>query len=248
MKMKKLSIFLASILMFSLAGCGQSPVSSSSGSIHPSDSGSSVAISDSAESIVAESKQATPAFNQEQFETFMGLMSDFIPKPFASTEELKNHDMFFGLLLVAQQYADWQGKTYSVDENSNICHFPLNELRHMSQTIFGFEMNFEPYIDNSYFKRNGYPMDYYDQSTNVFVIALVGGGFYPEGSTDGFYYKKTVSTDIKGDSLVVVSDIIFYPDSAGQLGVEGIPKTATFHFKMIEENGVTYYQFVSSEF
>ncbi len=182
------------------------------------------------------------SFDEKQFTNFMSYFCAFVNDPVEEIEELKNVDLLPFFVHIAEQYAQLQGKSYATEEESAYL-FPMADLEKLSKNIFGFDFNFEPSKALFYERQNGEKKYRFNPSTNE-LFTLFGGAPSPEPGTDiSVCLLDILSTEIAGDELIAVCRLEY---SHG-LGTSAVNQETTYRFKMIDENGVTYYQIKAVE-
>lgn len=243
----KLSIkTLSLITIFTLlttffASCGGINNISNNTSLQTSISSNSAASSNVvSNSPTGSSKLENNSFDEKQFESYLSTLCRFINTPITSTEDMGKLDLFYFLILTAEDYANSLGKTYATDDQSTYV-FPLAELLRISKYTLGFEFDLEPYKNNTYFKENGFPSNYYDSSTEEFTV-IFAGAFYPV-TLDGSKASLIEVLSIDSKENVVTADCrISYAKTLGEIGTE---ERLAYTFEIIPESNQVFFRLIS---
>ncbi len=201
MKRERISAaVLAMALAFSACG-GPAPLPQSAGL----DGGAPAAVSEPEKTAEADSIAPTPAseFDKGHFTAFLHVFCRFVHTPVSSVDDLKQLDLFYLLVTEAEEYGKLECRSHATDEGESAYRFPLAELRAVSDKLLGFEIDFTPYQNNTYFGQNGYPANYFDNKTEEFFIVF-SSPFHP-GNAEAFTsLLDVVSIDLADGQLTAV--------------------------------------------
>lgn len=187
------------------------------------------------------STSAHDNFNEKEFKNFMNLFCRFVNAPITSSEDLedlKEQDLFPLLVHLAETYASLQNKSYATQESTSTYRFPLADLQRLSNYIFDFDFDFESAKTLSYVAQDGKTINGFDPTTNEFFVIFTDAP-YPVRE-DGLLVSliDIPALEHVGNSITAVCQLEY---SHG-LGTSPEIKNVTYHFEIIIEDGIAYYQ------
>lgn len=178
------------------------------------------------------------------FEDYLAGLCRFVYKPVGETDSLQSNDLFYFLVLSANDYAKFTNKSYVLIEDASIYSFPKAHLETLSNNLFGTRFSLEPYMDNTYFNTYGSNGDMYDNTSDNFIIGLARSAPAPvteDSYTAGLY--EILSIENSGNEIEATCKI-GYTEMMGQ---EPQYKNLKYHFTVIYDEGIPYYQLKSVE-
>lgn len=258
-------IFFACLIIVGalLTACNQSTVSPSSSSIIENSRQNNIStasteiprfssIEESSSQNIASSLSGSSStsahdnFNEKEFKNFMNLFCRFVNDPIASSEDLedlKEQDLFPLLVHLAETYANLQNKSYATQENTSSYRFPLTDLQRLSNFIFDFDFDFESAKTLSYVAQDGKTINGFNPVTNEFFV-IFADATYP-AREDGLSVSLVDISKLEhiGNSITAVCQLEY---SHG-LGTSSEIKNVTYHFEIIIDDDVAYYQIKAVE-
>lgn len=232
MKIKNIALSAAALLFCAIM-CGCSVASNTSKT-------NSNAI-ESSFSQSSETFKEPIELNEEKFAEYIYRLANFVNSPIETPEDIKNLDIFYLLVVTAEQYAQSKSETYSVDGEGSMHHFPVKDLQNLAAKLFNTEIDLSSYLDNTYFNQVGRISDSYDEATNTFNIVFAAK-FYPVSENNESIDCYEISSITTKESETTVKCKLGFSHG---LGSTATYFDATYVFEVFEENNLLYYQLKS---